>query len=160
MKVEQRKVRGPEWGPQVRQTALLASPVYIGQAQVEKRRHTEEPNLSQGLLFSQRLQGRQALTPGGCVFLYFLNKTAITWSCNTGPPMASKFCCGETEPRKLRTPLTVWWERVERELRRESSLSIDSFEGAIASLTHNFSKKKQRMNERMTGRMNSGKVLT
>ena len=29
----QRKVRGPESGPQVEQTALLASPIYIGQAQ-------------------------------------------------------------------------------------------------------------------------------
>ena len=26
-KIEWRKVRGPEWGPQVKQTALLASPV-------------------------------------------------------------------------------------------------------------------------------------
>ena len=31
-KIEQRKVQGPEWGPQVKQTALLASPIYIGQA--------------------------------------------------------------------------------------------------------------------------------
>ena len=31
-KKEQRKVQGPEWGPQVKQTALLASPIYIGQA--------------------------------------------------------------------------------------------------------------------------------
>jgi len=33
MKVEQRKVQEPEWGPQVKQTALLASPIYTGQAQ-------------------------------------------------------------------------------------------------------------------------------
>ena len=32
-KIDQRKVRGPEWGPQVEQRALLASPIYIGQAQ-------------------------------------------------------------------------------------------------------------------------------
>ena len=32
-KLEQRKVRGLEWEPQVKQTALLASPIYIGQAQ-------------------------------------------------------------------------------------------------------------------------------
>ena len=30
-KIEQRKVQGPERGPQVAQTALLASPIYIGQ---------------------------------------------------------------------------------------------------------------------------------
>ena len=34
-KIEQRKVRGPEWGPQVKQTTLLAGPVYIGPAQGE-----------------------------------------------------------------------------------------------------------------------------
>ena len=38
MKIEQRKVRGPEWGPQVKQTALLASPIYIGQAQGEEKK--------------------------------------------------------------------------------------------------------------------------
>ena len=32
-KIEQREVRGPAGGPQVGQTALLVSPVYIGQAQ-------------------------------------------------------------------------------------------------------------------------------
>ena len=35
-KIEQRKVRGPEWEPQVKQTAVLAGTIYIGQAQVEK----------------------------------------------------------------------------------------------------------------------------
>ena len=38
-KIEQRKVRGPERGPQVEQTALLASPIYIGQAKGEKKKH-------------------------------------------------------------------------------------------------------------------------
>ena len=36
-KTEQRKVSGPEWGPRVKQTALLASPIYIGQAQGEEK---------------------------------------------------------------------------------------------------------------------------
>ena len=35
-KIEQRKVRGPECGPQVKQTPLLAGPIYIGQAQGER----------------------------------------------------------------------------------------------------------------------------
>ena len=35
-KIEQRKVRGP----QVKQTALLASPIYIGQAQREEKKKT------------------------------------------------------------------------------------------------------------------------
>ena len=52
MKIEQRKVRGPEWGPQIEQTALLASPIYIGQAQGEEKhikRGAKGPELS--LLF-------------------------------------------------------------------------------------------------------------
>ena len=28
-------------------------------------------------------------------------------NCNTGPPTASNFCCGETEPRKLHTTPTI-----------------------------------------------------
>ena len=35
VEIEQRKVRGLEGGPQVEQTALLAGPIYIGQAQGE-----------------------------------------------------------------------------------------------------------------------------
>ena len=35
-KIEQRKVQGPEWEPQVKQTELLAGPIYIGQAQGER----------------------------------------------------------------------------------------------------------------------------
>ena len=38
MKIEQRNVRGPEWGPQVKQTVLLDSPIYIGQAQGEEEK--------------------------------------------------------------------------------------------------------------------------
>ena len=30
MKIEQKKVRGPDLGPQVKQTTLLAGPIYIG----------------------------------------------------------------------------------------------------------------------------------
>ena len=41
MKIEQRKVWGPEWGPQVKQTALLAGPVYVGQAQGEQKKHVK-----------------------------------------------------------------------------------------------------------------------
>ena len=36
VKIEQRKAQGPEWEPQVKQAALLAGPIYIGQAQREK----------------------------------------------------------------------------------------------------------------------------
>jgi len=37
MKIEQRKVRRLEQGPQVKQTALLASPIFVGQAQGEEK---------------------------------------------------------------------------------------------------------------------------
>ena len=36
-KIEQRKVRGPEQGPQVAQTALRAGPIYKGQAHGGKK---------------------------------------------------------------------------------------------------------------------------
>ena len=36
-KIEQRKVWGPEWGAQVEKKTPLASPIYIGQAQREKK---------------------------------------------------------------------------------------------------------------------------
>ena len=38
-KIEQSKVQGLEGEPLVKQTALLASPVYIGQAQGEEKKH-------------------------------------------------------------------------------------------------------------------------
>ena len=38
-KLEQRKVRGPEWEPQVKQTVLLARSVYIRQPQKEEKKH-------------------------------------------------------------------------------------------------------------------------
>ena len=38
-KIEQRKVQGPEWEPQVKQKALLAIPIYIGQARGEDKKH-------------------------------------------------------------------------------------------------------------------------
>ena len=41
VKREQRKVWGLEWGSQVKQTAFLASPIYIGQAQGEEKKHVK-----------------------------------------------------------------------------------------------------------------------
>ena len=42
--------------------------------------------------------------PGGCIFLCL----PIKLSCNTDSSVTSNFCCGETEPRKLQTPPTLW----------------------------------------------------
>ena len=38
MKIEQRKVQGREWEPSMKQTALLASPIYREQAQKEEKK--------------------------------------------------------------------------------------------------------------------------
>ena len=57
VKIEQRKVQRLEQGPQVKQTALLASLIFIGQAQGEKNNYIyiyiykEEPNWA-GIYFS------------------------------------------------------------------------------------------------------------
>ena len=99
-KIEQKKVWGSEWGPQVKQTTLLTSPICIGQR--KEKRQKEEPKLSQRLLFSLCLLGQPALTPRGCILLCL----PIKLSCNNGPSIASNFCCDETEPRKLHTPLS------------------------------------------------------
>ena len=100
-KIEQMKVRGLEWGPQVEQTALMARPVYIGQAQREEKNikrgakglrvslqcthaHCLPLSLTPTLslshthshsfsrsLFSSPLLGRHALMARGCIFLLF-----------------------------------------------------------------------------------------
>ena len=85
-KIEQRKVRGLDGGPRAEQTALLASPVYIGQAQGEGKKTYKKRSQRAGalslrlilsLLFSSCLLGWHALMPQGCIFLYFLNKTEL-----------------------------------------------------------------------------------
>ena len=40
--MEQRKVQGQDWEPQVKQTALLASLIYIGLIQGEKRKEKKK----------------------------------------------------------------------------------------------------------------------
>ena len=37
--MEQKKIQEPEWDPQVKQTTLMASPIHIGKAQEEKKKH-------------------------------------------------------------------------------------------------------------------------
>ena len=122
--IEQRKVRGPERGPQVEQTALLATPIYRGQAQGEEK-HLKRgaqswrslslaPTLS---LFSSHLLGQNALTPRGRIFLYLLNKTDLPENYSTDCPravtpraltsIASNFCWDETELKRLHSPDTT-----------------------------------------------------
>ena len=49
-KMQQRKVQRPEQGPQVEQTALLASPIYIGQAQGEEKTYKKRSQRARGSL--------------------------------------------------------------------------------------------------------------
>ena len=85
MKIEQRKVQGP----QVEQTALLASPIYIGQAQgEEKKKHIKRGakvlalSVSRALahfptLFSSRLWvGMPSCLEDG-FSCYFINKIEL-----------------------------------------------------------------------------------
>ena len=72
-KPEQRKIRGLG----VEQTAFLAIPIYIGQAQGEEKTHKKRSQRAGGLppppstaLFSLSLLGRHALTPRGCIFIF------------------------------------------------------------------------------------------
>ena len=80
MKIEQRKVQGPEREPQVKQTALLASPIYIGQAHGEEKKHIKRgakigPLVS--LLFKSFGVGQPDLIPQGSIFLCLPNKTEL-----------------------------------------------------------------------------------
>ena len=71
LKMEQRKVWGPEWVSQVKQKTLLASPIYIGQAQGEEKKHIKRGGKIglQASLFSSHLLGWHACKPRGCIFL-------------------------------------------------------------------------------------------
>ena len=51
-KIEQRKVWVWEWGPQVEQTTLLASSIYIGQAQGEEKTYEKRSQRPGGLSLS------------------------------------------------------------------------------------------------------------
>ena len=77
-KTEQRKVQGLEWGPQVKQIALLASPIYIGQAQWEKKKTNEKRSQNWALLFFW-------VGLSSCLEDVFSFACQIKLSCNTGP---------------------------------------------------------------------------
>ena len=109
-KIEQRKVQGLEWEPQVTQTVLLASPVYIGQAQSEEKEHIKRgAKIGLWILFLCFFR----VSPPSHLEDVFSFACQIKLTCNTGPSCTSNFCCGETEWKKLHTPPTplVLWLR-------------------------------------------------
>jgi len=102
--IEQRMVQALEWKPQVEQTALLASPIYIGQAQGEEKRHIKWGAKIELFLSSLHVFW---VSPPSCLENVFSFACQTKLSCNTGPPIASNFCCSKTEQRKLYTPPTL-----------------------------------------------------
>ena len=66
VKIEQMK----EWGPRVKQTALLASPIYIGQAQGQEKKITRGAKIEPRACLSCLL--------GWMYFPLLANKTAVT----------------------------------------------------------------------------------
>ena len=111
MKIEQRKVWGLEWEHQMKQTALFASPIYIVQAQGKKKKQKkEEPKIEPPTPHRFSSLHFFWVSPPSCledVFsLAWQIKVSVIPSCNTSPSVASNFCCGKTELRKLHTPLT------------------------------------------------------
>ena len=161
-KIEQRQVRGPECRPEVTQTALLVSPIYIGQGQGKKKIHKKRSQkLSWGgggvgwgevggwrwgdgsLLFASF--GSASLTPQGCIFLCL----PIKLSYNTGPSIPSNFCCGETEPRKLETSPTelnpselIYQLKLWLDYSFLNSLTLVLIVGSLDILEFNVSSKK------------------
>ena len=78
VKIKQRKVRGPEWGPQVKEEDLLACPIYTAQAQGEEEKHIKrgakmEPGAS--LLFMSF--GWADSHDSRMYFPLFVNKTEL-----------------------------------------------------------------------------------
>ena len=91
-KIEQRKAQGQEWGRQVEQKAVLASPVYIGQTWEGRRKHKKRSQKAGGLspMLARPLCLSFSLSLSLRIFwfgmpshledvfsLYFLNKTEL-----------------------------------------------------------------------------------
>ena len=102
-KIDQRMVRGPEWGPRVKRTALWLAQFTQGRLRRRRKKHIDREAKIELSLSSLRIF---------CVGLpssledVFSFACQIKLSCSTGPPIASNFCCSKTEPRKLQTSLT------------------------------------------------------
>ena len=97
-KIEQRKVWGPERGSRVKQTALLASPIYIRKAQGEEKKTYKKRNQNWTRGLSSHLLGWHALMPQRGTFLCLPNKSL---SCNQAVTVVCHF-------KSL-----LWWDRTE-----------------------------------------------
>ena len=113
-KIEQRKVGGPEWGPQVKQTlSWLVQFTYgrlSGRRKKKKKKHIKRgAKIELERLFIFLISVR----PPSCLEDVFFFACQIKLSCNTGSSVVSNFCCSDTEQRKWHAPLTsmVPWLR-------------------------------------------------
>ena len=102
MKTEQRKVQGLEWGPQAKQTALLASPIYAGQAQEEERKTYRKRGQNWAGGFSSLWVFW--VGPPSSLQDVFSFACQIKLSCNTGPSVPSNFWCSETDQGNYKLP--------------------------------------------------------
>ena len=106
MKIEQSKVWGPELGPQVKQTALQASPIYTRQAQGEEKKHIKRGAKIEPLGSSV---GLFWVGPPHALRMYFpllTKKKNWTVSCNTGSPITSKFAVARQNRGNYKPPDT------------------------------------------------------
>ena len=87
----------------VKKTALLASPIYIGQAQEEEKKKYKKRSQNWATGFSS-LHFFWVGLPSHLEDVFSF-ACQMKLSCNTGLSVTSNFCCGETELRKLQTPL-------------------------------------------------------
>ena len=76
-KIEQRKFRGSESGPQVKQTAFLASPIYIGQARVGGKKTYKKRNQGARAPLSSSLWVNRPSRLKDVFSCYFLNKIEL-----------------------------------------------------------------------------------
>ena len=77
VQIEQRKVRGPEYRPQVEQPALLASQFTEGRPRGRRKDRKRGAKFRPGASLVLESFGSACLTPRACVFLDFLNKTEL-----------------------------------------------------------------------------------
>ena len=135
--MEEKKIWGPEWEPQVKQTALLASPIYIGQAQEEEKKHIKRGAKIEPCLFFW-------VGPPSHIKDIFSFACQIKLSCDQTEHWSaiSKFCCSETEPKKLHTPLTVSSTRASfvhwntEEMKASTSLRLPADETKVVHISN------------------------
>ena len=93
-KIEQRKVQGLKRGPQVEQTALPASPIYIGQAHGEEKKYIKRgakgPGVSLPLSCSLALSLSHSLSLSHALSLFVSFRSACAHALRMYFPLFSK----------------------------------------------------------------------